>query len=137
MRLIFNTVLFDKSKHWPMIEGWYEKRGFPSPIPRFLPPTGVVCSVEATPICAGFLYKTDAGIAVISNLISDKIVKKEIRDESLDYLISFMSLMAREAGFDMVNCATNLDGLMKRFTKLNFTETDSGVSHFTKLYIPS
>lgn len=119
-----------------IMEQWWTERKFPSPPEIFIPPAGrvVFSKGEETPICGGFLFKTDANVAVIAHLVSDKKVPFEIRTKALDYLIVALTALGKKDGFRMVTCSTNLINLMKRFECLGFTKTDDKVSQFGRIF---
>ncbi len=132
MSTMFDYVKFDARAHMAIIKIWFEDRGFPVPNPRYLPPTGYLVTAHGYPVCAGFLFKTDAKIASISHLISDFDAAFEIRSEALDFLLDRLEKDATLAGFEILSCATNLDRLMGRFKNLGFNKMDENVSHFGK-----
>jgi hypothetical protein len=115
------------------MEYWFEKRKFPSPNPDFLPPTGAVVFFGSTPVCGGFLFKSDANAAILGHLVSDPDISGDIRNECLDALIDELSLWAECDGFKMICCSTNIDKLMTRFENHGFTKTDVGVSNFGRI----
>lgn len=132
--MTYEVIELDRQKYLPLLHKWYSGRKFPKPLTRFLPPSGFLCLFGGIPVSAGFLYKTDADIAVISNLISDPDAHQPIRRESVDFLIGSMIMVAEQSGFGMVNVAANIPSLMNRFTtNFGFIKTDDSVSHFSKL----
>jgi hypothetical protein len=130
----FEAVKFEHKSHMDLLAAWFNEREFPCPDSRYLPPTGYLIIGHGYPICAGFLFKTDAKIASISHLISDIGLDFELRSDALDFLLSKLTQEATMAGFEIVTCATNLDRLMGRFIKHGFKKTDENVSHFGRVY---
>jgi hypothetical protein len=114
---------------------WWNERKFPQPDAQFLPPTGLVVAYGTGKlICGGFLFKTDARMASLGNLVSDPQVRAEDRSEAVELLISKLMDVARENGYSMVSAATNLPRLMSRYEKLGFSRTDDNVSHFGRIF---
>lgn len=111
---------------------WWKDRGFPSPEIELLPPTGLVIVFGGKPICGGFLFKTDAKIAMINHLVSDPRVEGSLRSEATDYLLFALLSHARDEGFRVVTGATNLPRLMRRYELLGFVQTDEQISHFRR-----
>lgn len=131
---MFKAIPLDKEVHFPLMCEWWEGRSFPAPPVEFTPPTGLIVLHHDTPVCGGFLFKSDANMAVIGNLVSDKKVPFEIRTKALDYLIVSLTAAAKKDNFGLVACSTNLPRLMKRFEDLGFILTDEGVSQFGRVF---
>ncbi len=126
------TLSYNPAKHLPLIQAWFAKRNFPAPDPELLPPTGGVVYLAGKPVCAGFLFKTDTPCAVIAHLVSDPDIEKNDRSNALDYLIITLQWAARDLGFKMVVCSSNLPQVCKRFEKLQFEKMDENVTHFRR-----
>lgn len=120
-------------KDYPMLKSWWDERSFPPALPEFLPPTGLLVASEDLSLCAGFLFKSDANIAIIGNLVSNPSAPKEVRSKALDSLIDILTCLAKKDGFGLVSCATNLVKLMPRFEALGFAKMDEQVSHFGRM----
>lgn len=126
-----NVALYYPSRHFKMIESWWESKNFPAPNPKFLPPTGYLIECENLPICAGFLFKTDAKIAIINHVVSTSVpMDKEIRSEALDLLIKTLIQKAERDGFLLVTASSNVERLNQRYEKLGFIKTDSNEDHY-------
>lgn len=123
----------DLIKDYPLLKSWWEAREFPPANPRFMPPTGLMISSQGEPVCAGFLFKSDANAAIIGNIVSNPKATGEIRSLALDALLEALAGLAKSEGFGMVCCSTDLPRLMKRFEKHGFVNTDKAVSHFGRV----
>ena len=119
---------FDPKKHWLMLQNWWSERKFKSPPLNFLPPTGAIVNIHNTPVCAGFLTKTDANCAVIGHLVSDPRVFGEHRHEALDALLFNLINEAQNKGFHFVFASTNLPDLQKRYEKHGLLLTDEKIN---------
>lgn len=131
--MIFTTRLLNKSSDLDLIEAWFAKRKHEGTPRKYLPPLGVMVLVDTVPVCAGFLYKTDGGMAAIGTLASDPELPGVMRDGGLDALITSLMAAAEESGFGMVTCATNLPKLQERFKRHDFFATDENVTCFSKI----
>ncbi len=124
---------YTDEKHRQLLEGWYAERKFPAPNPKFLPPLGAVIFEMEKPVCAGFIFGSDANTAIIGHLVSDPAASAISRHECLDFLINELIHVAKEIGFEMVCCSTNLASLMPRFERHGFVKTDENVSNFGRV----
>ena len=118
---------------FPKLKTWWEARNFPPANPRFLPPTGIMVSMDGSDICAGFLFKSDANAAIIGNIVTNPDAPGAKRNEALDDLIKILTAIAIQDGFSMLCCSTNLPKVMRRFEKHGFQKTDDGVSNFGRV----
>lgn len=131
---MFELRSVELEKDFPMLKAWWEARQFPPANPQFMPPTGLVVMKAGQPVCAGFLFKSDANAAIIGNIVSDPGATGRDRHEALDQLIQALSYIAYREGFGMVCCSTNLPRLMGRFQENGFVKTDEGVSNFGRMF---
>lgn len=120
-----------KPEDYLLLKSWFDARQFPAPDPEIIPGLGLIVSGEK-PIAAGFLFKTDGGVAIIAHLISDPASEKAERNEAVKHLLSVLSLMARDFGFKYVSCATNIKSLGVRFEEYGFEKTDENVNHYRR-----
>lgn len=118
---------------YPLLKSWWETRKFPPANPAFMPPTGILVSCEGEPICAGFLFKSDANAAILGNIVSSPTAMGDLRHRALDALLETLVAIAKGEGFGMVCCSTDLPRLMKRFEKHGFAQTDEAVHHFGRI----
>lgn len=114
------------------IKQWCDARNFPMPIRRFLPPTAVMVVVDGINVACGFLFRSDADIAVIAHLFSDPAAMKHVRQEAVTRVIEKLEEIAEFDGFGMVTCSTNIVSLGKRFEGMGFEATDEKVEHYRK-----
>lgn len=121
-----------RQENYELIKGWWTSRNYPAAMYEHLPPNGIIICLQGKAVCAGFLFLTDANLAVIGNLVSDPNVPKEVRQPSIDFLIKFLSSRAKDKGYTLVCCSTNIPKLQKRFEDLGFIKTDENVSQFAR-----
>lgn len=109
-------------------------RGNPVPDSQFLPPTGIIITYSERPVCAGFLFKTDARIAIINHVVSNPAkIDPGKRSSAIDLLISTLVHAAYSSGFKMVTAASNKERLNKRYEKLGFVRTDTDEVHYGRV----
>lgn len=129
----FSIFKYEPEKHFDLLKSWFDLRQFPAPNPRFLPPIGAIVFFGEMPICGGFLFRSDAGAAIIGHLVSNPDAPGDIRHAGLDALIESLTHAAVNEGFEMICCSTNLPRLMERFERHGFTKTDEGVANFGRV----
>lgn len=86
--------------------------------------TGLVVENEGVPICAGFLYFTNANICALEFLICDYTVEKNIKKEAISLLIDNLVEMAKKNSYKYIFSSTNNAGLSYRFKKAGFLKSD-------------
>lgn len=117
---------------YPILVKWLLKRNFPVPLYKHLPPTGAMIWQGKTPICAGFLFKTDADLAVLGSLASNPDYKDD-RQSHVDFLIKYLIDKAKSDGFNMICCSTKIEKLGKRFEILGLPKFDENVSMYGRV----
>ena len=121
---------FSLEKDLPLINGWRLARKLEEVRADFLPPTGVMVTSDGVPLCVGFLYKTDARSAVVGNVVADPLSDKEVRVKALMLLYTTLFDFAKEDGFLVIVCTTNIPALMKKYEALGMIKTDENMSSF-------
>ena len=69
--MTFTVFKYDPETHYDLLKSWFDLRQFPAPNPRFLPPIGAIVFFCEMPVCGGFLFRSDAGAAIIGHLVSN------------------------------------------------------------------
>jgi hypothetical protein len=123
---------YKQDKHYEILLDWWKERDFPAIPPHLLPPIGIVVEIEAEPVCAGFLYYTNGGLAIIDHLVADKHYDMDKRSQCIDFLIDSLEVVAKENGFLFVSAASNLKHLQERYERHGFKRYDINVVHFAK-----
>lgn len=114
---------FDWKIHKEFYVDWFNDRDIDMEPIEFCPPTGIIVFNDG-PVCIGFLCKTDAGMAIITNLISNPFCEKDRRSESLDFLIKVLVDIAKAEDFKLICVSTKLYHVSERFLKHEFKTTD-------------
>lgn len=100
------------------IDSWYSKRNLEIIPDSLLPEVGFIIDNVA----AGFLYKTDGGIALIENYITSPDVNYVDRDLGLEEVTKALIENARESGFDRVMAITTLQSVYTRALSHGFDD---------------
>lgn len=120
---------FDLSKDYDTICKWWKEHGSYAPMREHLPPTGIMVENNEKPVCAGFLYNTDAKICVMEFLISDSKASKEDRDSGLSCLIQILRDLALERGYTAIYNSTGIVKFISRLKEAGFVEADKNQTH--------
>jgi hypothetical protein len=104
---------YDPDLHADLIRGWCRAHGVSDTMLRFLPEEGFVVDR----VCAGFLYQTDARVALLEGFISDRYADTDRRDLALDRLGDELFALARERGHQQVWIYTQQEALAHRAEK--------------------
>ena len=91
-KLIKEDLTFIK-KWW---EAWPE---WTSPADDFLPETGVVVENNGKPVIAGFIYLTNAKVALLEWIISDPEYRNKNRKQALELLITGAEQIIKDLGY--------------------------------------
>ena len=65
-------------------------------------------------VAAYFLYQTDSTICFLENLIANKNIEKEIRNQAIDLIIKELMKTAQDLGFRVAYATTNLPQVVTR-----------------------
>ena len=107
--------------------GWWSAWGMTAPKREFLQDNGeggVVVFDGDVPVCAGFMYTTNSGIAWIDWVITSTGYRgKELRKNALDILIATLSSVAKDAGFSYVYTLFKNNRLIDYFERAGFTQS--------------
>lgn len=126
----------DATEYYDIMKSWWHMRDKPAPDIHFLPPTSIMLWYGDLPLCAGFLFKTDANIAIINHVVSNPSIpgiKKWIRSEALDELLMRLQELAKADGFNLLTASSNVMRLNQRYEKLGFEKSDENETHYGKV----
>lgn len=107
--------------------GWWAAWGMTAPAREFLPDNGeggiIVCDA-GVPICAGFMYTTNSGIAWIDWVITNKDYRGgPARKQAIDLLIATLEMAAKESGFSYVYTLFKNNRLVDYFERAGFIQS--------------
>lgn len=98
------------------IKHWSKLRGHDLQCDSIFPPTGFIVDE----IAAGFLYLTDAAVAVIDCYVSNPASDKERRDAALDAITNALLDVAKTKKIKLVKCETQIEAIKSRAIKHGF-----------------
>jgi len=114
----------------PWLSQWYEAHDFSAPPLGILPPYGIISVDESdTPMAAGFLYKSDGGIAWLEWLVSNPEVKPLAAAKHLKRVIGHMKSQAVLYGYNVVFTSMHHRGLIKLMQRCGFVVGDKGMTN--------
>lgn len=122
-----------KSDNFDMICSWAKMRNFAVPRYEHLPPTGYVISWQGRAVAAAFIVKTDARMAIISNMISNPDIDKFVRQDAIEVLIRFCSDRAKKEGFIIAVISSHIPYMKNKFEKNGFVKTEDNVSIYGRI----
>lgn len=109
-----------------ILKGWWHSFGFEAPCREFLPENGTggyIVYDEDMPICAGFLYETNAKVAWVSWIISNKSYrKKPQRKEALLLLINTLTKACKLKGYKFAYTVFNNRFLENTFEDAGYSK---------------
>ena len=120
----------------PLIDGdyetilckWWSDWGWESPQKDFLPQDGkggfMVLDGEI-PVCAGFIYTTNSGVAWVDWIVSSKTYrKKPQRKNAIEWLIVSLESLAKKTGHTYVYALIKHKSLISVYEKLGYIKAD-------------
>lgn len=118
--------------------GWWESWGWEPPKKDFLPADGIggLCVFEDTvPICAGFLYTTNSGVAWVDWVVSNKEYrKKPQRQQAIGLLIETLTNIAKNLGHKYCYALIKHRGLIETYKALGYIEGDKYTTEMIKVF---
>ena len=106
-------------------EAWPE---WVSPSDDFLPETGVVVENNGKPVIAGFIYLTNAKVALLEWIISDPEYREDNRKQALELLITGAEEIIKDLGYKYSFSICRHKGLIETHKKLGW-HVDKRPSH--------
>jgi len=106
-------------------EAWPE---WVSPSDDFLPETGVVVENNKKPVAAGFIYLTNAKVALLEWIISDPEYREDNRKQALELLITGAEEIIKDLGYKYSFSICRHKGLIETHKKLGW-HVDEKPSH--------
>lgn len=136
--MIFNIQPLKDTDYSDFLVGWWEAWGWEPPQKDFLPDNGKggVCVFEdTTPICAGFLYTTNSGVAWVDWVVSNKEYrKKPHRQQAIGLLVETLTNIAKNTGHKYSYALIKHKGLMGTYKTLGYIEGDKYTTEMIKVF---
>jgi hypothetical protein len=108
---------YDPERHRQWLRAWLDWHDERPVAPELLPPTGFV----VPELAMGFLYETDAKVALIEVLISNPLASREARGQALDVVVETIIEEARTRGFARLLGYTALPAVVSRAERHGFS----------------
>lgn len=110
-----------------ILKKWWEAYGFVAPPKDFLPMDGgMMVEDKGVPVCAAFIYATNAKVAWIDWVISNKdYADVDRKSEALDLLIETLERVCANAGYRYCYVLVQHDGLVERFAKYGYQKGET------------
>jgi hypothetical protein len=106
------------------ISQWWLDWGQPIPDPDYLPSDGTggyIATKNGVPVAAGYLYFTNARIAYIDFVISNKEYREKDRNTIITELIDYMVNHALSIGCKFVWATSQEEGIISKVKKLKYS----------------
>lgn len=133
----FNIRPLSESDYDEILVGWWNDWNWPPPPKDFLPDNGkggIIVLDGDIPVCAGFMYATNSGIAWVEFIISNKQYKKrDKRKEALLLLVDTLTNVCRNTGFKYCYCLLKNKNLIKTYEKIGYGLGDSNAFEMIKI----
>jgi hypothetical protein len=116
---------------------WWGDWGWRAPEKDFLPENGtggLIVYDGEEPICAGFIYMTNSGVAWIDWIISSKEYrKKPHRKEALKMLVEELTILSKGSGSKYGYALIKNKSLIEVYENLGYFKGDSYTSEMIKV----
>lgn len=121
-----------------ILVGWWKDWGWEAPPRDFLPQNGeggIMVYENETPICAGFLYNTNAKVGWVEWVISDKkYTKRKERKEALKMLLTHLTGLCESMGKKYVYALIKNPSLARVYKSLDYKKADSYNTEMIKTF---
>jgi hypothetical protein len=105
---------------YAVITAWYKAHRIAVPPQELLPPVGYI--VEG--VAAGFLYRTDGGIGILENFITNPQTRYDDRNIALSDITSELILEAEKAGLKMLYAISCIPAVSSRALQHGFEQSN-------------
>ena len=116
---------------------WWKDWGLKAPHRDFLPEQGtggIIVNDGNVPVCAGFLYTSNARVAWINLIISNKKYrKKPERKQSILILLKSLLEICKNTNIKYIYSNNDNKHLIKQFEDLGFTKTTDKMTELIKI----
>lgn len=132
--MIFDIRLLNDTDYEDILVGWWKDWKWIAPPKDFLPESGFIVYDKDIPVCAGYLYTTNSGVAWVDWIISNIDYKdRDNRKEALRLLISSLTNLAKYTGFKYCYALIKNKSLINTYKEIGYTEGDSYTSEMIKV----
>jgi hypothetical protein len=132
-----NVRTLNEDDYDNILVGWWKDWGWDAPNKDFLPDNGKCGAMVLDgdePVCAGFVYITNSGVAWVDWIISNKQYrKKPQRATCLRLLVSVLTNIAIESGSKYSYALIKHKSLIDVYKEFGYVKGDSYTSEMIKI----
>jgi hypothetical protein len=110
------------------LERWWVEWGWIPPPRDFLPLDGLcggMVESDGQPVVAGFMYTTNAKVAWIDWVVSDRSYRNDDRSEAINLLLAFLEKLARQTDAKYLYALLKHKGLQESYEALGYVKGDA------------
>lgn len=129
--------IYDKEKHYAMLERWWHLHNFP-PVPaKFLPKLGAIAYEGDQARAAGWVYLDNScPVAKLEWVTTNPALSPFAGARALNVVVDFLKRHAFELGYAYMMTTAHHSGLIKALERLGFVETDLEMTHLAIILDP-
>lgn len=134
--MIFDIRPLELDDYDTILTKWWDDWGWTAPAKDFLPDNGkggMIVYDKETPICAGFVYITNSGVAWVDWIISNKEYrKKPHRKQAIGILIETLTNLCERSGAKYSYALIKNKSLIETYQHLGYDKGDSYTQEMIK-----
>lgn len=128
-----NEVKHFKKEQFPLIASWWREHGLQPPRLSMMPEDSTfVLFVDDMPAASLSVFLTNTPMGWVDNLIANPKVRASARHRATEILLNHVCHFAHEKGHDTLFCMSIRESTDRRYQKLGFRPTATGISTFIK-----
>lgn len=129
---------YNEKEHYPLLESWWKKHGWPAMPAQKLPPFGWLVYDGETPLAGSFAYLDNGGtgVAMLEWSVGNPAAPGRELVKGIRELFTFMVQELRKLDYDVVFTSCKVPGLIKIYEKCGFTRTDEGMTNLVHITPP-
>lgn len=136
--MIFDIRPLELDDYDTILKKWWDDWGWTAPPKDFLPDNGkggMIVYDKETPICAGFVYITNSGVAWVDWIISNKEYrKKPHRKQAIGILIETLTNLCERSGAKYSYALIKNKSLIETYQHLGYDKADSYTQEMIKRF---
>lgn len=126
--------MFEPERDYETVSEWWRGHGWEA-VPRvMLPRLGAIGGIGGRQIAAGWLYMDNSSpVCMLEWLVTNPEESPIKAVKALHRICDFMSIHAKELGYNVMMTTCKQESLSRFHTKRGFTRTDLNMTHFVKI----
>jgi len=129
MQMLFDIRPLNHEDYEAILLKWWNDWGWSPPKREFLPQDGTggyIVYDGDTPVCAGFIYKTNSSVAWVDWVVSNKEYrKKPHRKQAIVFLVEQLTNVCRNIGAEWSYALIKHPLLINTYMELGYEKGDS------------